>query len=115
MLAQEENMRENYGFSINDGDTVLALQNSKNPKKPIVGTPWYAPLSNPKYSQMFGYVGYFVSERWKIIEDEHQNEQDDKGNDVYSDEMIKHRGEQSDLVMILLNLAYIPDKVINSI
>lgn len=115
ILSQEKNMRENFGFNIYDGDTIDALNNAKNPKKPIVGTPWYAPLSNPLYSQRFGYIGSFVSERYKLLENDQDPPQDDEGNDIWTPEIIRSREEQSDLVMILLNLAYIPDSVISSI
>lgn len=107
-------MRENFGFSFNDGDTITALRNGKNPKKAIQGTPWYQILSNPKYSNLFNYIGSFVSERHKIIEDG-SIDQEEEGEVVYSEETIRHRAEQSDLIMVLLNLAYIPDDVIKSI
>jgi hypothetical protein len=107
-------MRENFGFSYNDGDTVTALRNSRNPKKCIQGTPWYQILSNPKYSNQFNYIGCFVGERHKLIEDGSFDEQEN-GKTIYSDEMIRHRGEQSDLIMILLNLAFIPDDVIRKL
>jgi hypothetical protein len=69
LLSEEKNMRNNYGFSFNDGDTVEALSNTHVPKRPIVGTPWYQPLSNPKYSNEFTYFGAYVQDRAELIED----------------------------------------------
>jgi len=68
-------------------------------------------LSNPKYSNLFNYIGVFVSERYKIIEDG-SIDHEENGHTIYPEEVQRIRGEQSDLVMVLLNLAYIPDKVI---
>ena len=110
ILSEEANMFKNYGFSFNDGDTIAALQRSCVPKRPIVGTPWYQILSNPKYSNEFMYLGAFVNDRHLLIEDGAADQVDENG--VMSQEQIRQRCEQSDLVMILLNLAYIPDKVI---
>jgi hypothetical protein len=67
------------------------------PKKAIQGTPWYNILSNPQYAEDFNYIGAFVDEREKLIKDGDNAE----GNDT----------EQSDLVVLLLNLAAIPDEV----
>lgn len=114
ILSEEFNMRENFGFSFNDGDTIAALRESKNPKKAIVGSPWYQILSNPKYSNLFNYIGSFTSERYKIIEDgSHDHVENDKT--IYPLQVQRTRAEQSDLVMILLNLAYIPDAVIKQL
>ena len=107
-------MRENYGFSFNDGDTITALRNGKNPKKAIQGSPWYQILSNPKYSNQFNYIGSFVGERYKLIEDGTIDQEED-GKTVYSEQTMRTRGEQSDLIMVLLNLAYIPDDVVKQL
>ena len=72
------------------------------PKKAIQGTPWYTVLSNMKYQIAFHYIGAFVEEREKLIEDGYDDKQT-------KDEW---RWEQSDFVMIALNLAVIPDTVI---
>ena len=52
---------------------------------------------------MFQYIGAFVTEREKLIEDGYESDVD------------RYRFEQSDLVMVLLNLAYIPDEVVRAI
>ena len=67
------------------------------PKKSIQGTPWYQILSNMQYADDFYYIGAFVDEREALIKDGDMEE----GNDC----------EQSDIVMILLNLACIPDDI----
>ena len=113
IIMEEKNMRFNYGFGFTDGDTVAALRSAHVPKRAIVGTPWYQVLSNPRYSNSFMYFGSFVSERHMIIEDGNPDMEEVKGE--INEEQIKTRGEQSDLVMVLLNLAYIPDDVIQKI
>jgi hypothetical protein len=67
------------------------------PKKAIQGTPWYSILSNAEYSDSFAYFGAHIDEREKLIKD---GDDDDSNN-----------CEQSDIVMILLNLSAIPDEV----
>jgi hypothetical protein len=69
IIAEEANMKANFGFSFNDGDTIETLDATCVPKKAIQGTPWYQILSNPKYSNLFYYIGAFVGERHKLIED----------------------------------------------
>ena len=77
------------------------------PKKAMQGCPWYQILSNPKYSNLFYYVGAFLEEREKIIEDGFEHT-DNKYDEI--DKKIKC--EQSDMIMILLNLAFIPDEIV---
>jgi hypothetical protein len=92
LLSEESNMRENYGFTYNDGDTVTALRDGKNPKKAIQGTPWYSILSNPKYSGQFNYIGSYVGERYKLIEDG-SIDHTENGATVYPEEVIRQRAE----------------------
>mmetsp|Transcript_10355 Transcript_10355/g.17382 ORF Transcript_10355/g.17382 Transcript_10355/m.17382 type:complete len:107 (-) Transcript_10355:241-561(-) len=68
------------------------------PKKAIQGTPWYNLLSNTNYTDGFFYIGAHIGEREKLINDG----DDSQGNNC----------EQSDLVIVLLNLAAIPDEVV---
>jgi len=107
LIAMSSNMKDNFGFEFTDPDTIEALEKAEFPRKTIVGTPWYSILSSPTYQNQFQYTGSFVSEREKLI------------NDGYplpnTDEEIKWKWEQSDLVMILLNLSYIPDEVVQSV
>jgi len=34
-------MRKNYGFEMNDPDTISALKKATIPKQAMQGTPWY--------------------------------------------------------------------------
>jgi hypothetical protein len=64
-------------------------------------------LSNPQYTNEFCFVPSYVDEREKIINDGFPDAENDKE--------IKLKCEQSDFVMILLQLAYIPDEVIQDV
>lgn len=90
-------MRDNYGFEIEDPQTLEILDHTKMPKKAIQGTPWYSILSNPEYTDNFAYFGAYVLERDKLIRD--------------GDDLDTNNSEQSDIVMVLLHLSYIPDEV----
>lgn len=71
------------------------------PKKAIQGTPWYSILSNPEYTEAFAYFGAFIPEREKLIKRGYAMD----GTQV----------EQSDLVILLLNLSAIPDDVVRGL
>lgn len=79
------------------------MEKATIPKKAIQGSPWYQILSNFRYQDQFQYIGAFIEEREKLIED------------GFSDDIKKYKFEQSDFVMILLNLAYIPDSIIRHV
>jgi hypothetical protein len=66
---ENENMKWNFGFETTDPDTIANLKNISMPIKEMQGTPWYQVLSNPNYSQAFFYIGAFIDEREKLIED----------------------------------------------
>jgi|TARA_B110001450_G_scaffold220266_1_gene215669 hypothetical protein len=59
---------------------------------------------------MFGYVGAFLKEREKIIEDGFEN----SDNASYAEIDKRIKCEQSDMIMILLNLAFIPDEIVKN-
>jgi len=69
LVKENINMQNNFGFSLNDPDTIKTLDKTAVPKKAIQGTPWYQILSNARYSNLFYYVGAFIGERQKLIED----------------------------------------------
>ena len=69
IIDENYNMQENFGFEINDPDTIEELAKASFPIREMQGTPWYQLLSNPIYSFKFYYVGAFITEREKIIED----------------------------------------------
>ena len=58
-------------------------------------------LCNPEYTEDFYYIGAHISEREKLIKDGDVNELNDH--------------EQSDLIIILLNLGSIPDEVVQQL
>lgn len=95
---------------VNDPDTVRTLDATEVPEKAIQGTPWYTVLSNQAYTEAFGYIGAYVEEREKLIEDGFA---DVTGPNGEMDEKHKEqRCEQSDMVFLLMNLAVVPDEVI---
>lgn len=108
VVFENENMKNNFCFNLNDPDTIERLDDTKVPKKAIQGTPWYQILSNARYSHLFYYVGAFVPEREKLIEDGFGESEKTE----FADEEKAIRCEQSDMIMILLNLAFIPDSIV---
>lgn len=69
------------------------LQNKPTvPKKPLFRIAWYNVLANPYYSRDFSYFSVDIPNRNDFINDEDSDEDNDC--------------EQSDMVSILLNLAY---------
>lgn len=101
-------MRENFGFQHVDPDTIHILDHAKMPNNGFTGTPWYQILSNPIYQLQFNYIGAHVCEREKLIEDGYA----DQGPE-HHEEQKRVRCEQSDLIVVLLNLAHIPDGIIH--
>ena len=101
-------MQDNFGINLNDPDTIATLDATVMPKKAIQGTPWYNILSNQKYSNEFYYIGAYIGERDKLIEDGFTE------NDQFEEKQNQVRCEQSDFIVILLNLAYVPDEVVRS-
>jgi len=69
IVNEEAHIKDNFGVLVNDPDTVKTLDNTEVPKKAIQGTPWYTVLSNLMYMEAFGYIGAYVEEREKLIED----------------------------------------------
>ena len=89
--------QETYGFSFVRKFVVDRLDDWKLAKKPINGIAWYNLLANPKYERDFNYFPASMEERENFIVDG----DDAEGNDC----------EQSDMVSILINLAYIKSHV----
>jgi hypothetical protein len=84
-------MQNNFGFLIQDPDTIEELEKVEYPKQSMQGTPWYSILSNPKYAMEFNYIGAHVTEREKLIEDGKDDETDGEGEMI--DEQKAIRGE----------------------
>jgi len=110
VVIEEQNMKKNFGIQVNDPDTIRLLDDTKQPKKACQGTPWYTVLSNVRYQNNFNYIGAFIGEREKLIEDGTPEEFDN--NNEMTESNIRTRCEQSDLIVVLLNLAVIPDEVV---
>jgi hypothetical protein len=120
-IQSNKYMQENYGFEFQDPDTIERLTEIRvTPTKLMTGTPFYHLMANPTYGMEFNYIGPNVSEREKLIEDGYADQtisQFVQGKEVQelTEECKNRRLEQSDMVMVLLNLAYIPDSVIKQI
>jgi hypothetical protein len=109
MVAEQARMKTQLGFMSIDPDTTELLDCTKIPNKMIQGTPWYTVTSNVDYATKFNYIQAGVEEREKLIEDGYdKNFVDDELDDDRKDLLF----EQSDMVMVLLNLSYIPDAVV---
>ena len=78
-----------------DEQLASDLSNIKAPKKAVTGVPYYVILANPLYARDFSYISCDVPNRSDLIKDDDSDEENDC--------------EQSDLVSIILNLAYIPE------
>ena len=97
LLQENQNLKENYGIEIISQEISDILDVIKPPKKSIQGVPYYIILANPTYYRDFQYICCDVPNRAELIKDD----DDDEGNDC----------EQSDIVAIMLNLAFIPEHV----
>ena len=132
LCSENENMKEHFGFEFSDPDTIETLLTAQIPKKALQGTPWYQILSNYEYADRFQYIGKFVPEREKLIDDGYKDIEDiieeeakvegKPKREKWTEEEIeqnernnRYKFEQSDMVMILLNLSYIPDEVVKQI
>ena len=97
LLKENDNLKDVYGFSIIADDLAHILDTVGPPKKAITGVPYYIILANPEYARDFQYIPCDVPDRADLIKDDDEEE----GNDA----------EQSDIVSLILNLAYIPDYI----
>ena len=96
-VLEAHNMRELYNIQYEDPRVIDKIDYTKMPKLAMYRSPWYTMLSNPEYTEDFAYIGANVEERDKLIKDGDFNEANDH--------------EQSDMVMVLLNLGSVPDSV----
>jgi hypothetical protein len=97
LLAENKVLKEEYGFEIINNEVRDTLDSVGAPKKSVQGVPYYVILANPTYYRDFQYIPCVQEDRKELIVDD----DDDEGNDT----------EQSDIVSIMLNLAYIPEAV----
>ena len=86
--------KDKYGFMVALEETIQIMkQYPDTPKKPISNIPYYWVLANPFYQRAFCYFTVALPNREDYIIDDDS----DEGNDC----------EQSDIVNIMLNLAYL--------
>ena len=98
MVFENQNLKKNYGFSMIRSDVEERLDEWQMPKKSVRGIAWYNVLANPYYARLFNYIDINVPSRSELINDGDS----DEGNDC----------EQSDMVQVLLNIAYAPRAVV---
>jgi len=92
--------KEKYGFQFVRQRVVDRLDDWQLAKKPISGIAWYNLLANPRYEREFNYFPTDMDDREDFIVDG----DDAEGNDC----------EQSDMVSILINLAFVKTSVAQS-
>ena len=78
LCSENDNMMKQFGFEFSDPDTIRTLQEAQIPKKALQGTPWYQILSNYAYADRFQYIGKFVPEREKLIDDGYEDAEEDE-------------------------------------
>ena len=98
MVFENCNLRKNYGFEFIPESVEKRLDDWQLAKKPIQGVAWYNVLANPIYARQFNFIEVNVPNREDLIVDG----DDDEDNDC----------EQSDMVQILLNIAFAPKDVV---
>ena len=113
LVIDDQNLKDYYGIECNDPALIEILDYTKQPKRSMMGTPWYTVLSNDDYKDEFAYTGAFHTERQKLIKDGKSGRYDDEGE--MSEQDIRVKCEQSDLVNVLLNIACVPDEVVRQI
>ena len=98
--AEIEYLQKEYGFDIETKRVLDEIDRMKPNKKNIQGCPYYLVLANPIYYNSFAYLPASLPNRDNLIMDD----DDEEGNDC----------EQSDMVSIILNMAYVPEYVLES-
>jgi len=95
-VAEDAYYQEKYAMDLIEDDLSKKLDALEGPPKaPIQGIHWYAILANPYYSEQFAYIPLDVPNRSNLIVDDDDNEENDC--------------EQSDMVSLILNLAFVSD------
>lgn len=96
-LVNEYNHYYNeYGVEIANKEIIDILDDTGVPTKSLQGIPYYNILANPDYAKKFYYIDTSQPCREAQIKDDDDNEDNDL--------------EQSDLVVLLLNLGCIPQQ-----
>ena len=95
-ITEEENARRTFRLSILTDETLTKFKDTKMEKSQMKGVHCYDILANPLYLDDFQYFSPAIEDRDKYIIDDDE----DEGND----------SAQSDLVKIILNLAFLTEK-----
>ena len=97
IVKENQYLEQNYSFRFAPSKLIEEMDKVEVPKKPVQGIAWYNLMANPMYVRAFNYIEIDVPNRENLIVDGDDNE----GNDC----------EQSDMVNILINLAFVKPKV----
>jgi len=97
LLEENKNLKERYGFKILSVQETEALKTVSIVKRGVQGVPYYIPLANPAYYRDFQYLPAITEDRDSLVVDD----DDEEGNDF----------EQSDMVALLMSMAFIPEDV----
>lgn len=69
IIAENKNLRENYGFNMMQREIEKKLDSLPESKKNIRGVPWYQILANPSYARDFCFIEAYVPDRSEYIQD----------------------------------------------
>jgi hypothetical protein len=94
MVNEYNHYLNEYGVEIQNKQIIDILDDTGVPTKSLQGIPFYSILANPDYAKKFYYIDTSQPCREAQIKDDDDNEDNDL--------------EQSDLVVLLLNLGCIP-------
>ncbi len=95
MVEESKYYKATYDMQLIDEKLATQLDDTKVAKSPIQGIHWYSIVANPDYSDQFSYISINTPNRDELIVDDDANEDNDC--------------EQSDMVQLILNLAFISD------
>mmetsp|Transcript_28819 Transcript_28819/g.38445 ORF Transcript_28819/g.38445 Transcript_28819/m.38445 type:complete len:329 (-) Transcript_28819:185-1171(-) len=98
ILAENDNLKEVYGFNLMQREISEQLDHQKEGKKYIRGVCWYHVIANPSYARDFCYIDAIWPNRADFIVDG----DDDEENDC----------EQSDMSQLVINIGLAPRQVI---
>jgi len=101
MVKEDKYYQNNYDMDLINDSLSDKLDDVKVAKSPIQGIHWYSILANPCYAEMFSYISINTDNRNTLIVDDDSDEENDC--------------EQSDMVALILNLAFISDAFMKDI
>lgn len=101
LVSEDKYYKDTYDMDLYEDKLTTKLDDTKPAKAPIQGIHWYTVLANPTYGEYFGYINVNTPSRNDLIVDDDDNEDNDC--------------EQSDMVSLILNLAFISDAFVKDI